>query len=99
MTGPRIEARLTGEDDRHFDLAVTVREGESATTHQVTLSRDHHHRYATAHESPEDLVVRCFEFLLRREPKESILRRFDIGQIEDYFPEFEDVIGAPSRED
>jgi hypothetical protein len=28
-------------------------------------------------------------FLLVREPKESILRSFDVSQIETYFPEFE----------
>ena len=32
------------------------------------------------------------EFLLEREDKNSILRRFDITQIYDYFPEFEKEI-------
>jgi hypothetical protein len=30
-----------------------------------------------------------FQFLLEREPKESILRRFDVTVISRYFPEFE----------
>ena len=31
----------------------------------------------------------AFRFLLDREPKESILRRFDVAVISRYFPEFE----------
>jgi hypothetical protein len=39
--------------------------------------------------APEELVRRSFEFLLAREPKESILRRFDLPVIGRYFPEYE----------
>jgi len=34
-------------------------------------------------------VRRSFEFLLEREPKESILTRFDLSLISRYFPEYE----------
>ena len=40
-------------------------------------------------EPPEDLVRRSFVFLLAREPKESILGRFDLPLIGRYFPEYE----------
>ena len=43
---------------------------------------------------PVDVFVRaCFRFLLDREPKESILREFDIDVIEGYFPGFEQAVG------
>ena len=32
---------------------------------------------------------RSFEFLLEREPKESILARFDLSVIARYFPEYD----------
>ncbi|MBL7183234.1 MAG: hypothetical protein ISS50_02165, partial [Anaerolineae bacterium] len=38
--------------------------------------------------SPEDLVAESFRFLLEREPKESILRSFDLMVIGRYFPEY-----------
>ena len=41
---------------------------------------------------PTDLVRRSFEFLLEREPKASILRRFDLPLIGRYFPEYERTI-------
>ena len=43
--------------------------------------------------SPEELIRACFRFLLAREPKESILRSFDVSVIGHYFPEFEREIG------
>ena len=39
-------------------------------------------------------MQRCIAFLLAREPKESILKRFDVSVISDYFAEFEREIRA-----
>jgi hypothetical protein len=68
---------------------VTVVEGESRTTHQVTVGQDTYDRLTGGACSPEELVRKSFEFLLEREPKESILRQFDIKVISSYFPEYE----------
>jgi hypothetical protein len=40
-------------------------------------------------QTPEELIRKSFEFLLEREPKESILERFELSRISDYFPEYE----------
>jgi hypothetical protein len=42
----------------------------------------------------EDLVERSFTFLLEREPPSSILREFQLPDIERYFPEYPRVISA-----
>jgi hypothetical protein len=68
-----------------------VREGGRETSHDVTLSRDLLARLAPA-ELADAFVRRCFAFLLEREPKESILGRFDVAVIGRYFPEFEKTI-------
>ncbi|MCJ7709967.1 MAG: hypothetical protein MUQ32_03970 [Chloroflexi bacterium] len=52
-------------------------------------------RLAPGATTPVDLVRRSFAFLLAREPKESILRRFDLLLIGRYFPEFEREIRDP----
>ena len=41
---------------------------------------------------PTDLVERSFAFLLEREPRESILRSFDLSVIGRYFPDWERAI-------
>lgn len=77
------------ERNDSYDLQVTVKEGQSETNHKVTLKRSDYERLAGGEVSPEALVTESFRFLLEREPKESILRSFDLTVISRYFPEYE----------
>ena len=45
---------------------------------------------------PEALVRAAFDFLLTREPRESILRRFELPVIGRYFPEWEEEVARPA---
>jgi hypothetical protein len=74
-------------DATHF--RVRVIEAGSESSHQVTLDPKDHARLAGATAEPEELIRKSFEFLLEREPKESILSRFDLSVISRYFPEYE----------
>jgi hypothetical protein len=87
-TKPRIEVETVGEGD----FRVRVVEGASESTHRVTLKPADYQRLAAGKVAPEVLVRRSFEFLLEREPKESILPRFDLSVIARYFPEYESEI-------
>ncbi len=75
---------------------VEVREGSSSSLHEVSISPQTLERVGWTGAS-EDLVRRSFEFLLEREPKESILSRFEVGLIARYFPEWEKVARAGFR--
>jgi len=68
---------------------VTVSEGGGETRHLVTLAEPALQRLAGGGHSAEECLEAAFRFLLDREPKESILRAFDISVISRYFPEFE----------
>jgi len=68
---------------------VVVAEGASRTTHDVGVSEAYWAKLTDRQVSVEHLVRRSFEFLLEREPKESILRTFDLPVIGRYFPEYE----------
>jgi hypothetical protein len=74
------------------EFRVRVAEGDSVTEHEVTVTEADLDRLGSGHGSAEDFIRACFEFLLAREPKEQILRRFDVGVISRYFPEFEQEI-------
>jgi hypothetical protein len=87
-----MAATIRVEPVREGEYRVTVEEGGERTSHQVTLSPDYHKKLAAAR-APEELIRRSFEFLLEREPKESILARFDLPVIARYFPEYEREIG------
>jgi hypothetical protein len=83
-----IEVRRMAEDDP-LDFEVVVREGGGETRHHVTMSRETCNRLTVGKHTPERCVEAAFRFLLDREPKESILRHFDVTMISRYFPEFD----------
>ena len=68
---------------------VTVTEGGSETRHSVTLSDTALQRLTGGRYDALRCLDAAFRFLLDREPKESILRSFDVSVISRYFPEFE----------
>ena len=75
-------------------------EGGSESTHTVAIRDEDLDRLAAGATDPTDLVRRSFAFLLEREPKEAILRSFDLPIIGRFFPEYEATIRQPaSRED
>ncbi len=76
-----------------FLCEVVVGRDAAATHHGVTVSRADLARLAPGHYDPERLVAASFDFLLAREPREAILRSFDLPVIERYFPGYETTIG------
>lgn len=91
----RIDVRQTQSNDDRFEFAVTVEEAGDTSRHQVTLATSDYQRWGVSSDSPEGFVARCFEFLLEREPKDSILSRFDVSQILSYFPDFDEQMRRP----
>ena len=80
----QITVRPAGESR----FSVLVQDGGSETQHEVTVSPDDLERLS-GERTPDAFIRDCFEFLLAREPKESILPSFDVSVIGRYFPEFE----------
>jgi hypothetical protein len=83
-----IQVRRTAEGDP-LEFEVVVREGKGETRHHATVARETWERLTGGKHTPERFLEAAFQFLLDREPKESILRRFDVTVISRYFPEFE----------
>ena len=76
-----------------LEFAVDVREGRGSSRHTVTLDPALLARLGNG-VTGEKFVEGVFAFLLEREPKESILSRFDVSVVSRYFPEFESEIGS-----
>ena len=71
---------------------VTVTESDGASQHDVTVTPETLRRYAPGGIGAERLIHASFEFLLARESRDSILRRFELPVIERYFPDYGDEI-------
>lgn len=84
----QIDVKQT-QSAQGYAFQVTITERGGQTEHRVTLSRADYERLSDGKASPAALVKASFEFLLEREPKEAILRTFDLPVIGRYFPEYE----------
>ena len=88
-----VEARCEPAPDG-WRCTVSVRDDRGSSTHEVTVSTDDATALAAATDASdvERLLYETFDFLLEREPKESILRSFDITVVNQYFPDYEHEI-------
>jgi hypothetical protein len=82
---PKIEV----EELREGEFRVDVIEETTKSSHRVTLKAEDYTRLSAGKIEAREFVRKSFEFLLEREPKESILTRFDLMEIGRYFPAFE----------
>ena len=79
--------QTNSEDPLEFTVTVTGSGGE--TQHEVTMTQLTYEQLTGSQVSPESCVEAAFEFLLEREPQDSILTSFDVTAISTYYPEFE----------
>jgi hypothetical protein len=82
-----IDVRCAAEGDG-YRCAVDVSDTTGTTHYLVRMSRKDFDRWGRGR-SAEKLVRDSFGFLLEREPKESILREFDLSVIKRYFPDYD----------
>jgi hypothetical protein len=70
---------------------VTVGDDAAATEHNVRVDRATLDDLAPGG-TPEDLVRASFDFMLEREPRESIMRSFELPIIGRFFADYPDEI-------
>jgi hypothetical protein len=87
MANAQIE--VVKQDSETFQVTVSAK---ITTVHTVTLRRDDYQRLTGGKVTPEKLIEKSFEFLLERESNTSVLSRFDLPVIGNYFPEYEKTI-------
>jgi hypothetical protein len=88
-----IDVSCTKAADGGWSCGVTLTDADgSMSSHRVAVSDHDLERLAPGSSDPHDLVDRSFRFLISREPKESILRAFDLPVIGQYFADYEETI-------
>jgi hypothetical protein len=80
------------EQKNQDEFGVVAGEKGDQRQYMVTLDDDYYQLLTQGKVSKEELIRKSFQFLLEREPKESILSRFNLRVINNYFPEFEKEI-------
>jgi len=92
VTEPEQVNVVCRADGPGWSCTVQVGPSGRTTEHEVSVSTGELERLAPSASEPTGLVEQSFRFLLEREPRESILRRFAITKIERYFPDYPTVI-------
>ena len=69
----------------NFDVTIY---SNTETNHQVTISDSFITKYQIKNLTKKEIIEQSFIFLLERESNTSILRKFDIEVIGNYFPEY-----------
>jgi hypothetical protein len=82
-----IEVVAADDAGRLFTVTIAADDG-SASSHTLGVSDTDWERFGGGFDARADLVEASLRFLLEREPKEAILRSFDLGDIARYFPEY-----------
>ena len=72
-------------DNNSFKVSVTK---NSSTKHIVLLSDRFHQDVTNNKLTKTELITHSFEFLLKRESNQSILKKFNLEVISQYFPEY-----------
>ena len=75
--------------ENEFSVTVSL---ETTSKHMVLIDDKTHLQLTNGRISKENLLKISFEFLLERESNESILRSFDLEEIENYFPEYNKIL-------
>lgn len=73
-------------DDDTFEVRI------NELVYKVTLDNNYHGQLTDGKISKEDLIKKSFEYLLKQESPEYILKEFDIKVIANFFPNFPDEI-------
>ena len=76
-------------DNNSFKVSVTK---DSSTEHIVLLSDRFHQDVTNNKLTKTEHITHAFEFLLKRESNKSILKKFNLEVISQYFPEYIDEI-------
>ncbi len=85
-------AEISIESTGTREFQVTVHDGESETSHDVTVPERLIDDLGVADEDLEQVVRESFGFLLEREPASAIMEEFSLDVISSYFPEYEDEL-------
>jgi len=74
------------------EFVVNIKEKDNVSEYTVTLDDEYYQNLTEGKITKDELIKKSFEFLLERESKESILSKFNLRIIKNYFPEYEEKI-------
>jgi len=78
-----------GQREEGWTFFVEIGTGDGLVEYFVDLDRDYWTKLTDRRVEPAELIRLTFKFLLEREQKEIILKKFNMADITGYFPQYE----------
>ena len=88
----KIEVEQIGGDE----YPVFITDGETKSSHRVTMKADDYEQIAGEKVEPTQLVRRAIEMLLAREPRKPIPQQCDLTIVAQFFAQFERAKNTPA---
>ena len=85
-----IEISKNHETETRWYFVVSVGHNSSKIGFSVELDKDHWIALTEERRTPEYLVRRSFHFLLKRKPPILLQRNFNLKELKESFPEYEE---------
>lgn len=90
MNSINIHLRNNKPDVVLFDVDIST--DVARTQHIVSVNKEDYQRLTARKISSKELVKRAIEFLLERENNDAMLQEFNLMDIPQFFPEFEETV-------
>ena len=86
----RIQISPKEADEKRCEFSVEVGHDTGEIGFWVKVDKEYWKELTGGRYPIEDLVQKTFEFLLYKEPKTAILREFDLRELKEQFPDYEE---------
>lgn len=87
-----IEVLEKKESTVGWQFKVRLTKGADPVDFEVELDSNYYQKLTDSIITPEELVKRSFQFLLKNESINSILKNFNLRDIQIYFPGYEEQV-------
>ena len=84
-----IRITETNQSENGWTFLVEVGHGDGLVEFYVDLESDYWTKLTSRRVEPAGLVEETFKFLLSKEPKEMIIKKFSLKEIIKFFPQYE----------
>ena len=87
-----IRITETNQKEEGWTFLVELGHGDNLVEYYVDVDRDYWTQLTGRRTEPTQLVEATFKFLLDKEPKEMIMKKFNISEVTQFFPRYEQEI-------
>lgn len=84
-----IRVTETNQREEGWTFLVELGHGYDLVEYRIDVNREYWAKLTSCRIEPAQLIEMTFKFLLDKEPKEMIMKKFNLSDINQFFPQYE----------